>query len=277
LADIEIRDLSYTYPRHGTSPPVQALASVSLRIPAGQYVAIVGANGSGKTTLGRHLNGLLIPTSGVVLVDGLDTRDPSQHISIRRRLGMVFQDPVDQIVGTAVEDDVAFGPENLGVPQAEMQALVREVLQQTGTLALRERPPNQLSAGQQQRVAMAAALAMRPTCLVLDEASSMLDPRGRLELLNLLDRLHQKGLTIITITHDMEEALRAERVVVLNEGRVASDGRPAQVLADPRVEEWSLEPPKLMQLTARLQELHPGITTVAEIEELASQLVEVWS
>ncbi len=228
---IRIENLTHTY-RPAGAAPLTALRSVSLHIRAGEYVALIGANGSGKTTLARHLNALLLPDEGDVWVDGLNTRDRANHRAIRATVGMVFQSPADQIVATVVQEDVAFGPENLGVPQPELQARVREALTRVSMWECRERPPHLLSPGQQQRVAIAATLAMRPRCLVLDEATAMLDPAGRRDLWQIVDDLHAGGMTIVAITHDMDEAARAARVIVLAAGRVALDGPPGDVLAD---------------------------------------------
>ncbi|MCL6446270.1 MAG: energy-coupling factor transporter ATPase, partial [Alicyclobacillus sp.] len=208
------------------------LTDVSLEIAEGSYVAILGRNGSGKSTLARLLNGLLRPTAGSVVVDGFDTRDAAHLQDIRRTVGMVFQHPDNQMVATMVEEDVAFGLENLCVPRAEMRERVTEALRAVGMEAHRRRPPHQLSGGQKQRVAIAAVMAMRPRCIVFDEATSMLDAEGRQDVLELMDTLHQQGVTIITITHQMEEAVRADRVIVLERGRVVKDGSPRDVFAD---------------------------------------------
>ncbi len=228
---IEFTNVTYAYPLPNGGR-IAALREISLRIEEGEYVAIVGANGSGKSTLARHLNALLAPDEGRVIVAGLDTRDQSQHAAIHRTVGMVFQRPEDQIVASLVEEDVAFGAENMGLPPAEIRARVDEALETVGMAELRMRPPHQLSAGQQQRVALAGVLAMRPRCIVFDEATAMLDPAGRRAVRAMMAELHRAGLTIITITHFMEEALDAQRVVVLERGRVALDGPPEAVFAD---------------------------------------------
>lgn len=233
-AFIEIENLSFQY-SVGGAEPIQALKDISLRFEAGEYVALIGANGSGKTTLARHLNALLLPSTGKVRVEGMDTRDPLHRRRIRSIVGMVMQYPEDQIVATGVEDDVAFGPENMGLPASEIQRRVEESLKAVGMWELRHRPPYLLSAGQIQRVALAGILALRPRCIVFDEATSMLDPLGRRTVLNLIDQLHREGITIITVTHFMNEAARAGRVIVLHRGRVVMDDTPSKVFS--RVEE----------------------------------------
>jgi energy-coupling factor transporter ATPase len=212
-------------------PAARVLRGISLAIQPGEYIAVVGPNGSGKSTLARHFNALLRPSAGRVLVAGLDTRESANTRAIRATVGMVFQHPESQMVATIVEEDVAFGPENLGVPQNELRARVREALEVVGMWADRERPPHLLSAGQKQRVAIAAVLAMRPTCLVLDEATSMLDPEGRDAVAAVIAELRRRGTAVVTITHLMNEAARADRIVVLAGGAVLLDGAPREVFA----------------------------------------------
>ncbi len=263
---LEFDDVTYAY----TLPygdPIPALKGVSLRIEAGEYVALLGANGSGKSTLARHCNALLLPDAGQVRVMGLDTRDRAHHPVIRRTVGMVFQRPEDQLVATVVEEDVAFGPENAGVPPAEIRARVRAALEAVGLWAERERPPHQLSAGQMQRVALAAVLALRPRCIVFDEATAMLDPEGRRAVRALISRLHREGLTILAITHFMEEALDAERVVVMHVGRSALDTSPERLFGDEEaLRRLGLEAPPAARmgaaLRARLPALPSGLLTV---------------
>ncbi len=262
-AFIRIVGLAHTYTPEGASP-VEALRGIDLAIRAGERVALIGANGSGKSTLARHLNALLLPTAGDVWIGGLNTRERAHHRAIRAQVGMVFQVPIDQIVATVVEEDVAFGPENLGVPRPELRERVRESLERVGMWELRQRPPHLLSPGQQQRVAIAAALAMRPRCLVLDEATAMLDPQGRRELWALLDRLHAEGLTQLYITHDMDDAARAERVVALHRGRVALDAPPAEAFADAeRLEALGLGLPAAAELARRLRRRYPALPALA--------------
>ena len=223
---VDVKEVTYSY--EGGSPGAgPALRGITLGVERSEYLAIVGANASGKTTLALHLNGLLLPTSGSVAVDGLDTRRARDLPAIRQRVAMVFQKPEDQIVGATVEEDTAFGPENLKASKEEIRARVDRALAQVGLTGLGLRSPHELSAGQKQRLAIAGALALRPEAIVLDEPTSMLDPRGRRELLALLSELNGSGTTIIHITHRMNEAARASRIVILAAGRVAADGTPS--------------------------------------------------
>jgi energy-coupling factor transport system ATP-binding protein len=204
-------------------------------VDAGQLLAVVGGNGSGKSTLAKHLNALLLPTGGTVLIDGMNTQDPDAVWDIRRRVGMVFQNPDNQIVATVVEEDVAFGPENLGIPPEEIRERVESSLGAVDMLRFRRQEPHLLSGGQKQRVAIAGILAMHPQCVVLDEATTMLDPQGQREVMDTVGRLIAEGITVIHITHSMDEALRCHRVVVMHAGRIAMDGTPQDVFS--RVDE----------------------------------------
>ncbi len=271
-AFIEIENLSYAYPVNEGETPRPALDGVSLRIEAGSFTAVIGRNGSGKSTLAKQLNALLRPDAGRVLVDGLDTADDAQIWEIRRRVGMVFQNPDNQLVSSIVEDDVAFGPENLGVPTEEIRERVDEALAAVSMEAQRQKGPHLLSGGQKQRVAIAGVLAMRPRCIVLDEATAMLDPKGRQEVMEILEHLHRQGITVVLITHFMEEAARAERIVVMSRGKVCMDGSPAEVFA--RGEELralDLELPFAIDLAERLREgglaLPQGILTEDDLLE----------
>jgi energy-coupling factor transport system ATP-binding protein len=248
---IRIENLHHTYT--GASS-VEALRGIDLTIRSGEHVAIVGANGSGKSTLARHLNGLLLPTRGDVWIENANTRDPKSLRDIRATVQMVFQHPDSQLVATVVEEDVVFGPENFGVPESELPQRVRAALEQVGMWGHRQRAPHLLSAGQKQRVAIAGAMAVRPRVLVLDEATAMLDPAGRAAVLDVLRELHWQGTTIITITHEMEEAAQAERVIVLNQGRIVMDGSPHGVFA--RADELralALDVPPIAALALRLR------------------------
>ncbi len=268
MALISAENVSHTYEERGAAP-VRALERVTLSVAEGDYVAIVGANGSGKTTLALHLNALLRPSSGRVLVDGLDTARPDHAREIRRRVAMIFQSPLDQIVATVAEDDVAFGPENLGVPSAELPGLVQRSLERVGLWQERLRPPHLLSAGEQQRLAIAGALAMSPRCLLLDEATSMLDPAGSAALLDLLDALNREGMAVVTVTHRMEEAARARRVVVLSGGRLVDEGPPQRVLGSRGLERWGLEQTFRARLADALRELCPRLGPAADGAGLA--------
>ncbi|OUN98820.1 energy-coupling factor transporter ATPase [Pseudoflavonifractor sp. An44] len=226
---IQARDLTFRYTTaEGVAPTV--LDQVNLDIEAGSFVAILGHNGSGKSTFAKHLNAILLPTAGKVYVDGMDTTDEDKLLDIRRTVGMVFQNPDNQIVASVVEEDVAFAPENLGVPSAEIRRRVDEALEAVGMTEYARHAPHLLSGGQKQRVAIAGVLAMRPRCIVLDEPTAMLDPVGRREVLDTVCRLQRElGMTVVLITHHMDEAARAQRLVVMDNGHVVMDGPPAQV------------------------------------------------
>ena len=273
---ITLQDVSFAY-RLASGQQAPALRDVSLQINRGEYVAIVGANGSGKSTLARHLNALLVPDTGHVIVDGHDTRDRATYPEIRRTVGMVFQRPEDQIVATVVEDDVAFGLENLGVPADEIRARVRTALAQMNLWDERLRPPHLLSAGQQQRLALAGVLAMRPRCIVFDEVTAMLDPAGRREVRATMRRLHQEGITIIAITHFMDEVLDAERVIALQAGRVAADTTPEAFFANKStLEKLGLALPPAAELGRCLKQhllaIHDAPLTVPALVEALDAL-----
>lgn len=254
----------------GTEREVLALRGIDLEIVAGEHVAILGANGSGKSTLGRHLNALLLPTAGDVWVRGMNTRERAHWRDIRQTVAMVFQDPDTQVVSTVVEEDVAFGPEGLGLPPEELRQRVDWALGAVGMAELRRRSPRHLSGGQRQRLALAGALAMRPACLVLDEATAMLDPAGRRAVHQIVRELHQGGMAVVTITQDLEEAAAAERVVVLEAGRIARQGPPREVLTDePFLRAVGLDGPPMAQVARRLRACRPDfpadLLTAAEL------------
>ncbi|MGM9615025.1 MAG: energy-coupling factor transporter ATPase [Oscillospiraceae bacterium] len=223
---IEIKNLTFSYP----DAPTPALNGVTLNIYPGSFVAVLGANGCGKSTLAKHLNAILLPSGGQVLVRGMDTAKPENLIPIRRRVGMVFQNPDNQIVANVVEDDVAFAPENLGVDPEEIRHRVDGALRHVGMYEFRMHAPHLLSGGQKQRVAIAGVLAMQPEVLVLDEPTAMLDPRGRREVIDTIEALcRSDGITVVLITHHMDEAARADRVVLMEQGRVVMDGTPREI------------------------------------------------
>ena len=225
---IKIENVSYTY----SDAKQPALSEVTLDIARGSFTAVLGHNGSGKSTLAKCLNGILIPTEGRVLVEGMDTADEEKLLDIRRTVGMVFQNPDNQIVASVVEDDVAFAPENLGVPSAEIRARVDAALKAVGMYDFRLHAPHLLSGGQKQRVAIAGVLAMQPECIVLDEPTAMLDPIGRREVLATVEALRrEKGMTVVLITHHMSECIGADRLIVMSGGRVALDGAPKEVFS----------------------------------------------
>ena len=229
---IKAEHLAYTYPGVDDTPGVAVFEDLSLQIEQGTFVAILGGNGCGKSTLAKHFNTILLPCGGSVSVFGMNTADEDKLIQIRRTVGMVFQNPDNQIVANVVEEDVAFGPENLGVASPAIRHRVDNALKQVGMYEYREHAPHLLSGGQKQRVAIAGVIAMEPKCIVLDEPTAMLDPRGRREVMETISRLNQeKDITVVLITHHMDEAAQAQRVVVLHKGKVALDGDPREVFA----------------------------------------------
>ena len=233
---IKTGNLTFSYPPDEDKEPVQALKGVDLSIARGSFTVILGHNGSGKSTLAKHMNAVLLPVGGKVWVDGMDTSDEDLLLEVRRRVGMVFQNPDNQIVANVVEEDVAFGPENLGVPTEEIQRRVAAALKAVGMEDFTLHAPHHLSGGQKQRIAIAGIIAMEPACIVLDESTAMLDPLGRREVLDTVRKLNrEKGITIVLITHHMDEAAMADRVVVMDSGSVVMDGAPKEVLV--RVEE----------------------------------------
>jgi len=226
---ISVEHLAYTYPGVDDMPGVRVFEDMNLTVEEGSFVAVLGGNGCGKSTLAKHFNSILLPSGGKVYVCGLDTSDESRTIAIRRNIGMVFQNPDNQIVANVVEEDVAFGPENLGISSAEIRHRVDSALKQVGMYEYRNHAPHLLSGGQKQRVAIAGIIAMEPKCIVLDEPTAMLDPRGRREVMDTIMRLNrEKGITVVLITHHMDEAAQAQRVVVMHGGAVKADGTPEE-------------------------------------------------
>ena len=227
---LQTEHLSFTYPAEEGQTSTVALEDVSLSIERGSFVVVLGHNGSGKSTLAKHMNAVLLPSGGTVYVEGMDTRDEALLLEIRRRVGMVFQNPDNQIVANVVEEDVAFAPENLGVPSEEIRRRVDDALAAVGMSEFTRHAPHLLSGGQKQRVAIAGVIAMVPECIVLDEATAMLDPSGRREVLSAIRTLNQeRGITVVLITHHMDEAMDADRLIVMNDGRLVMDGTPAEV------------------------------------------------
>lgn len=253
---------------------VRALDGVSLNVKKGEFVAVLGANGSGKSTFARHLNAMLMPTEGTLWIDGMDTAGEGNELRVRRKTGMVFQNPDNQIVSNVVEEDVGFGPENLGVPTEEIWERVESALEGVGMAKYRNVSPNRLSGGQKQRVAIAGILAMKPECIVLDEATAMLDPKGREEVLNVVRELNKKeGVTIIHITHFMEEAVLADRVYVMSAGKVVMEGTPDRVFSnEEKLREWKLVLPETLKLISILRKkginIPDGILTKEQLYEL---------
>lgn len=232
------------------------LKDISLSIDKGDFVALLGHNGSGKSTFAKHMNAILLPSAGTMTVDGIDTKDESQRFTLRSHVGMVFQNPDNQIVATIVEEDVAFGPENLGIPPQEIRERVDDALKAVEMYDYREHAPSQLSGGQKQRVAIAGIIAMRPDCIVLDEPTAMLDPSGRREVMNTIHMLNREyGITIVLITHYMEEAAQANRVVVMDDGKVVLDNTPKEVFSHVEtLKKIGLDVPQVTELAYRLQQ-----------------------
>ena len=247
---IAVEHLAYSYPGVDDTPGVAVFEDLNLTIAQGSFVAVLGGNGCGKSTLAKHFNAILLPCGGKVYVNGLDTSDEEKLIAVRRNVGMVFQNPDNQIVANVVEEDVAFGPENLGIASPEIRRRVDVALNQVGMYDYREHAPHLLSGGQKQRVAIAGIIAMEPKCIVLDEPTAMLDPRGRREGIDTITKLNrEKKITVVLITHHMDEAAKAQRVVVLHKGKVAADGAPKEVFS--RVEllhELGLAAPETVEL-----------------------------
>ncbi|TMD62078.1 MAG: energy-coupling factor transporter ATPase [Chloroflexi bacterium] len=269
LITVDAVSVAYLAPGGGR---VQALKDITMDVRRGEWLAIIGHNGSGKSTLAKCFNALLVPGRGAVAVDGISTRDPANARRIRQIVGMVFQHPDNQLVATVVEEDVAFGPENLGLDHEEIKRRVEESIAAVDVAELRLRPPHQLSGGQKQRVAIAGVLAMRPQCLVLDEATAMLDPEGRREVLDTVGRLHDGGTTVVSITHFMSEVPLADRVIVLNEGQIALEGTPREIFAHgDALRQLELDVPQVTQvaeaLAARGRRLEPLPITVHDLVE----------
>ena len=274
---IKMEDLAFSYPAEEGNVPLAALNGVSLSIERGSFVAVLGHNGSGKSTLAKHMNAVLLPAGGTVWVDGMDTCDEGLLLEIRRRVGMVFQNPDNQIVANVVEEDVAFGPENLGIPTEEIRQRVDAALQAVGMEEFVLQAPHHLSGGQKQRIAIAGIIAMEPACIVLDESTAMLDPSGRREVLETVQRLNrEKGITIVLITHHMDEAALADRVVVMDGGRVVMDGKPREILT--RMEELraiGLDVPHTVELLYGLREDGFDVPVDAlSVEECADAIVK---
>lgn len=279
---IEFDDVSITYENEeGELQFPEILSHFNLSVPKGQFLALLGRNGCGKSTVAKLINGLLVPTGGKVYVDGMDTFDENNIIDIRRKVGMVFQNPDNQIVATIVEDDVAFGPENLGVEPSEIRKAVDNALKAVGMYELRKREPHRLSGGQKQRVAIAGVIAMNTSCIVMDEPTAMLDPQGRQEVMDTVLKLNRKmGITVILITHYMDEAVKADRVVVMDKGGIALDGTPKEVFKNvERIKSLGLDVPQATELAYRLRqrgvELPDDILDENECAEALLKLLEV--
>lgn len=251
---IEFHNVSYVY--EGEKDSLSALSDINFEVNEGEFVAVIGHNGSGKSTLAKHMNAIFTPTSGNVFVDGLNTNSPDNLWQIRQHVGMVFQNPDNQIVATKVEEDVAFGPENLGVEPAEIRRRVKESLSMVNMKGYEKFAPHTLSGGQKQRVAIAGVIAMRPKCIVLDEATAMLDPIGRKEVISTVRRLScEENIAVVHITHFMNEAVQADRVVVMDNGRIVMNGTPREVFSDPdRLRQLRLDIPQVTELAKAMMD-----------------------
>lgn len=276
---LKAEHLDFVY-NEGEEDQKQVLFDIDLRVKPGEFVAVLGHNGSGKSTLAKHFNAILLPSGGTVYVDGIDTRDEDRLFDIRRQVGMVFQNPDNQLVATIVEEDVAFALENLGVPPAEIRERVDEALKTVGMYEYREHAPHQLSGGQKQRIAIAGVIAMKPACIVMDEPTAMLDPKGRREVIRTVKALNQEsGTTVVLITHFMEEAVQASRVVVADNGRILMDGPPREVFSQVELlKSVGLDVPQAAELAFELRQsgipMPEGILTEEECVEALYRLLE---
>ena len=277
---VKAAKLVYEYIRRDEEENIEevnrAIDGVDVDIKRGDFVAVLGHNGSGKSTLAKHVNGLLLPTEGTVWVGDMDTRDEEHIWDVRKTAGMVFQNPDNQIIGNIVEEDVGFGPENIGVPTEEIWKRVEASLKAVGMTAYRLQSPNKLSGGQKQRVAIAGVMAMKPECIILDEPTAMLDPNGRREVIRTIHELNRtEGITVLLITHYMEEAIEADRIIVMDDGRIVMDGQPSEIFS--RVKELKshgLDVPQVTELAEELREAGMPLTDgILSREELVEQLV----
>ncbi len=266
---IKVKNLSYTYKPH--LPP--ALLDINLSIGRGEYIVLIGANGSGKTTLIRHLNALLLPSRGEIEIDGLNTKESKNHIEIRRKVGMVFQNPDHQIVGMSVEEDVAFGPGHLKLPSAEICQRVNKALEMVDLKGFEKRAPFTLSGGEKQLLALAGLLAMEAKYIILDEATSSLDPASKEKVLNILDQLKNSGISIIHVTHNMDEALRADRVLLMDNGQIIADGPAGVILSEAeKLKALGLSPPIIVELMTRLQPYYDKQKSILTVDEAVAEI-----
>ncbi len=271
---IEVKNVTYEYTDEEKT--FAAVKNLSLNIERGSFTVILGHNGSGKSTLAKMLNGLNKPTSGDVFADGINTKDEKTEIEVKRKVGMVFQNPDNQIIASIVEEDVAFGPENLGIPPKEIEKRVEDALKAVDMWEFRKSTPHHLSGGQKQRIAIAGIIAMQPECLVLDEPTAMLDPKGRAEIISTLHRLNRdKGITVVLITHYMEEAENADRVIVMNDGEIIADDKPKVIFSDvERLKKVGLDVPQTAELLYNLKKNGFAVDTHAlSIKEAAEQII----
>ena len=273
---IKIDNLYFQYPHGEDEEPKLAIKGVSLEIEEGSFTAIIGQNGSGKSTLAKNLNGLLLPSKGAVYVSGMDTRDEDKIWDIRQTAGMVFQNPDNQLVSAIVEDDVAFGPENIGIDPVEIRARVDEALDAVKMGKYKRKAPHLLSGGQKQRIAIAGVVAIRPRCIIFDEPTAMLDPRGRKDIMEIIEKLHREGITVILITHFMDEAVKADRLVIMNKGEILLDGTPEHVFSqDELIRSARLDVPMAAEIAIYLREngidVPPEVVTAERLKEFVCQ------
>lgn len=273
---IKIDNLYFQYPHGEGEEPKLAIKGVNLEIEEGSFTAIIGQNGSGKSTLAKNLNGLLLPSKGAVYVSGMDTRDEDKIWDIRQTAGMVFQNPDNQLVSAIVEDDVAFGPENIGIDPVEIRARVDEALDAVKMGKYKRKAPHLLSGGQKQRIAIAGVVAIRPRCIIFDEPTAMLDPRGRKDIMEIIEKLHREGITVILITHFMDEAVKADRVVIMNKGEILLDGTPEHVFSqDELIRSARLDVPIAAEIAIYLREngidVPPEVVTAERLKEFVCQ------
>lgn len=274
MSIINVKNLIYDYKNHEGHSRQRAVNNVTLDVNEGDFVAVIGHNGSGKSTFARHLNAMFMPTAGTVYVDDIDTKNSETILTVRRTAGLVFQNPEDQIVSTVVEEDVAFGPENLAVPTEEIRKRVDDSLTSVDMRKYAKRSPLNLSGGQKQRVAIAGILAMQPKCLVLDEPTSMLDPVGREEVINTLKSLNEEGITIILITHNMEEIVDVDKVFVMNKGELEMQGTPRDIFKEvDKLKSFGLEVPQVTELAYELRKNGIQISdSILTAKDLVSEL-----
>lgn len=275
---IRVEELKFEYEAPEGEKAVVAIGGISFKIKKGQFAAVIGRNGSGKSTLAKNLNGLYLPSGGAVYIKDMDTKDPKKIWDIRESCGMVFQNPDNQMVSTIVEDDVAFGPENLGLPPETIRSRVYEALEAVDMLHCARKAPHLLSGGQKQRIAIAGVVAMRPECIVFDEPTAMLDPEGRKDIMAIIKKLNGLGITVILITHFMEEAARADRIIIMKDGKILSDATPEETFSDPEIlKEANMKRPIAIEIAEGLRrkgfDLPDNILTEEDLVEFLCQSV----
>lgn len=273
---IKIENLQFCYSREADQVLVEAIKNVNLEVEKGSFVAIIGKNGSGKSTLAKNINALLLPTGGAVYVKGFDTKNDDYIWNIRQAAGMVFQNPDNQLVSSIVEDDVAFGPENLGIPPEEIRQRVDFALKAVNMYEHRKKAPHLLSGGQKQRIAIAGVVAMKPDCIVFDEPTAMLDPKGRAGVMAIINKLHSEGITVILITHFMEEAADADRVIIMDKGEIILDGVPVDIFSEvEKIREIGLDVPIAVELADKLRNRGINIPkNIIRTEEMVEYLCQ---